>query len=74
MKKTKTQKIMEMLIKKGCYEVSCRSGKYRAFESSDNIGMFYFVGKRGALRYGECATKSMSCTYALQSLFLKYNV
>ena len=57
-KLTETQKIINTIENFGFEEVPCRSKKYRQFKVSEKNSLF--VGKRGALRYGRVATKSMS--------------
>lgn len=64
-KKTKTQKIIEYLEEKGYVEDPKDRSKYRAFTDPNKPGYKYFVGKRGALRHGKCATKSISITDAI---------
>ena len=64
MKKTKANKVIEMLLAKGCKEVKGRS-KYRTFERPDGTD-FYFVGRNGALRAGKSASKSVSLTRFLK--------
>jgi hypothetical protein len=43
-------------------EVPCKSGKYRQFvlEGFENA---YFVGSKGAVRFGKCASKSVSISH-----------
>lgn len=61
-KQTKRDKIVESLLKAGHEEMECKSGKYRQFTVMGRDEEFFFVGKKGALRIGKCATKSLSLT------------
>lgn len=54
---TQTERIVNTLKSNGFSEVDCRSGKYRQFRIP-GLNLSFFVGKRGALRYGRIATKS----------------
>lgn len=62
MKITKRDKVIDYLTKKGSKELPCRSSKYRQFTKPEKEGIFYFVGKKGALRTGRCSSKSISLT------------
>jgi hypothetical protein len=62
-KLTNAQKMVENLLKLGCKEVPCRSGKYRQFTRFDKEGEFFFVGVKGALRAGKVATKSITLSH-----------
>jgi hypothetical protein len=44
-------------------EVPCRSGKYRQFEKEGNSCDPFYVGTKGAVRTGKCATKSISVSH-----------
>jgi hypothetical protein len=46
----------------GMKEVDCRSGKYRQFVG-EGLENAYFVGSKGAVRYGTCASKSVSISH-----------
>jgi hypothetical protein len=59
MKNTVQNKICDALKAKGFQEVVSKSKKYRTFDKGNNNG-FYFVGKKGAFRSGDCASKSHS--------------
>jgi hypothetical protein len=61
-KMTKREKIVEGLVDKGYKEVPCRSGKYLQFTIPFKPDTFIFVGKKGAVRVGPCASKSYSVT------------
>ena len=61
MKKTKTDKIVEILLAKGCKEIESKSRKYRKFERPEKTD-YYFVGKNGALRVGKNIGDSVSLT------------
>jgi hypothetical protein len=57
---TKTEKIVNELIKRGCTEViPSKSSKYRQFKISHREE-FYWVGRSGALRVGKNSSHSMS--------------
>jgi hypothetical protein len=45
-------------------EVECRSGKYRQFEKDGSDP--FFVGTKGAVRTGKCASKSISVSHLIQ--------
>ena len=47
------------LLELGFTEIPCKSRKYRAFQHPGKHTT-YFIGKRGALRAGENASKSIS--------------
>ncbi len=74
MAKTKTQqeKVIEYLTKKGFVELKSRSGKYRRFSSSHE-GQYYFIGRKGAVRVGRCASNSFSITERIKALIAKEN-
>ena len=61
-KLTKRDKIVAALLERGCEEMDCRSGKYRQFNRPEVEGSYLFVGKKGAVRVGRVATKSLSIT------------
>ena len=56
--KRKADKVVEMLIFKGCWEIKSKS-HYRQFKIPGRED-FYFVGRNGALRMGQCASDSVS--------------
>jgi hypothetical protein len=51
----------------GLKRVPTQSKKYMAYERKDRPGVYYFVGKAGALRTGKTASDSLSL-----SLFADY--
>lgn len=67
-KKTKTQKIIEILEKMGCKENPKDRSKYRAFIDPKNPARHYFVGRKGGVRYGRIASQSISMTDAFTKL------
>ena len=67
-KKTKTQKIIDILEKLGCKENPNDRSKYRAFTDPKNSDRHYFVGRKGGVRYGRIASKSISMTHAFTKL------
>ena len=60
--KTKTEKMIELLLKEGCKEIESNSRKYRKFINPRVVDKFYFVGNAGGVRRGRIYTKSISCT------------
>lgn len=58
-KKTIQDKTAEMLEALDCKEVESRSSKYRVFIHR-NTRHKVFVGRRGAVRFGRCATASQT--------------
>jgi hypothetical protein len=48
----------------GMKEVLCRSGKYRQFAINGCMDS-YFVGSKGAVRFGTCASKSVSLSHKM---------
>jgi len=66
---TKTEKIINELIRRGCTEIiPSKSSKYRQFKPKDsemsfcNDGRFYWVGRNGAVRVGKNSSDSISIT------------
>ena len=57
---SKTQKIIDAILKMGAVERPSKSGKYRTFTNPRRNGEFFFVGKAGALRAGRASSKSIS--------------
>lgn len=66
-KKTKTMKMIEILEEMGCVEVPSRS-KYRSFKDPLKENRFYFVGNRGAVRYGRIASDSLSASHIFNKI------
>ena len=68
-KATIREKLIEQLLAEGQSEVAPRSrktsSKYVTF-TTDQPGVFYFVGKAGALRKGRCVTESISLEGAIR--------
>ena len=64
--KTKKDSLIITLIKGGCVEVESRS-KYQQFTVPNKEGVFYFIGKAGALRIGKVASKSRSLTHLVRN-------
>ncbi len=62
MAKKVTEKIVELLIQKGCEELPFNSRKYRKFTRPNVANSFYFVGKGGSVRSGRTVSKSYSLT------------
>lgn len=60
-KQTKADQLAAMLEANGYREIRGTSRKYRKFTKSSD-GMFYFVGKAGALRHGRNIAESISLT------------
>jgi hypothetical protein len=58
----------------GCKEVESNSRKYRTFErpSGSAVDTFYFVGKKGALRVGRCASKSCSVEQVVPAMLKRW--
>ena len=75
-KQTQQDKIVKWFLSIGFTEMECRSGKYRQFKSKGNWPdkYFYFVGRKGAVRAGKCASKSFSITDRIKSRMEKENV
>ena len=65
--KTLTDSVVRYLEERlGMKEVDCRSGKYRQFVASDNkYNPSFFVGTKGAVRNGVCASKSFSISHLI---------
>ena len=61
MKRIKENKVIEILLAKGCKEIESKSRKYRKFDRPDKTD-FYFVGHNGALRAGKNIGDSVSLT------------
>ena len=61
-KQTKAEKIIELILSKGCKETRSKTKKYRQFIRPDKPGIYYFVGKNGALRSGRNISSSISLT------------
>jgi len=61
MKRIKEDKIVEILLAKGCKEIKSKSKKYRKFERPGTTD-FYFIGHNGALRAGKNISDSVSLT------------
>ena len=72
-KQTQQEKIIDWFLSRGSTETKCRSGKYRQFTSS-KPKYFYFVGRKGAVRAGQCASKSFSITDRIKYRMGKENV
>jgi hypothetical protein len=73
-KKTKKEKLIEILEEMGCKEVQSKSRKYRSFSDPESPNNFYFVGVKGAVRHGRVVSKSMSFTEYFNNLLkLKEN-
>ena len=60
-KQTQQDKIVKWFLSIGFTEMECRSGKYRQLKSAQPK-YFYFIGRKGAVRAGKCASKSFSIT------------
>lgn len=60
MKTNLQEKGAQQMIALGRKEVKSKSRKYRAFQRPDKAGYFYFIGKRGAIRFGKNASSSIS--------------
>jgi len=58
-KETKRDKLIRELKDLGWSETKTRSSKYVALSHPDEEDLF-FIGRKGALRKGSCATKSIS--------------
>lgn len=61
MKKSRSERIIEMLLGEGSREVPSKSRKYRTFTRHGRTG-YYFIGRNGALRSGETVSQSVSLT------------
>ncbi len=57
---SKTQSIIDALLKMGSVERPSKSRKYRTFTNPRRIGEFFFVGRAGAFRAGRASSKSIS--------------
>ncbi len=57
---SKTQSIIDALLKMGSVERPSKSSKYRTFTNPRRIGEFFFVGRAGAFRAGRASSKSIS--------------
>ena len=70
MKQNIQEKIVQFLKKKGSIELPSRSKKYRklSYPKQDPNGkeIYYWVGKKGALRAGPSASNSISLTNYLR--------
>lgn len=66
--RTVAERLVEALKARGLTEVKSPSRKYRAFITPQAPGLFYFVGKAGALRTGQTVTKSFARPYSRQKL------
>ena len=60
----KSEKVINLLLEKGCKEIKSKS-KYKQF-TRPGRNDFYFVGRAGALRTGKTASKSTSLTRFLK--------
>ena len=69
-KETKRDKLVRELKDLGWSETKTRSSKYVALSHPDEKDLF-FVGSKGALRKGICATKSISMNPERTIVFLK---
>jgi len=71
---TKADQIIAALKqwKPGIIEIESRSSKYRVFVNSATPEQYYFVGKKGALRKGRCASKSYSLEHIVPQLLAKF--
>lgn len=58
--KTKQEKVVAFLLKRGCIELPSTSKKYRKFSHINDKDSFYFVGNKGALRAGKNISDSIS--------------
>jgi hypothetical protein len=61
-KETKREKVVALLLDRGCAEVESNSRKYRTFKSPNSADKYYFVGRKGALRFGKNVSNSSSLT------------
>ena len=61
-KQTKADNIAAILEADGCREITSNSRKYRKFQKPGEYGMFYYVGKAGALRHGRNIAENISLT------------
>ena len=75
-KQTQQEKIIKWFLSIGFTETKSRSGKYRQFKPATNWPdkYFYFVGRKGAVRAGQCTSKSFSITDRIKSRMEKENV
>lgn len=66
---TLTQKTLHYFKNKKYKEVASKSMKYRIFFKDDPLSLYYFVGKSGAVRYGEtvASTKSRSISQVFKT-------
>jgi len=64
-KMTKTEQLINGVLKSGYKEIKSKSGKYRTFilpgQSPDFLKLF--IGRNAALRYGKTVSKSFSASH-----------
>lgn len=58
----KAQQIIDYLERVGMVEVETNSTKYRKFKGGYTHSGYFWVGKAGAVRFGETLTDSVSMT------------
>ena len=68
MKQTKADQLAELLKANGYREITSNSRKYRKFQKPGEYGVFYYVGKAGALRHGRNLSESISYTDGARKL------
>jgi hypothetical protein len=69
MAKTLREKITDSLTKMGEQQIHSKSGKYVTF--TREAGGFYFIGKAGALRFGQSSSKSIPVSTAFYNFLIK---
>jgi len=68
-KETKTQRIIKLLLSKGSTEIILsKSKKYKQFTINGRPGMYFWVGKSGAVRVGKNPSKSISITHKFSDI------
>ena len=67
---SKTQRIIDAILKMGAVERASKSSKYRTFTNPRRDGEFFFVGKAGALRAGRTSSNSISLGNMVERLIL----
>lgn len=59
---TGQETIVQYLTQAGCREVKSVSRKYRQFTTPKRPGIFYYIGRQGAVRRGRSVSSSVSLT------------